>query len=85
MLCTRVWGLSHGWHPRGAPSTWNQERLGLDAYPPIWQAYQQAVTHLETWRATEATAHGAKDHPAVLGNYIPSICSVFLLDLLFLL
>ena len=33
MLCTRVWGLSHGWHPRGAPSTWNQECLGTRCMP----------------------------------------------------
>lgn len=33
MLCTSVWGLSHGWHPRGAPSIWSQECLGTRGMP----------------------------------------------------
>ena len=56
-------GTLEGPPPPGTRSVW-----GLGAFPPIWQAYQQAVTHLETWRATRATANGVKDHPAVLGN-----------------
>lgn len=56
-------GTLEGPPPSGARSVW-----GLGACPPIWQVYQQAVIHLETWRATEAAATGVKDHPAVLGN-----------------
>lgn len=53
---------------------------GLRAHPRIWQAYQQAVTHLERLRATEPTARGVQGHMAVslgqlIGSHLLSISS----------
>lgn len=58
-------GTLEGPPPSGTRSVW-----GLGACPPIWQAYQQAVIYLETWRGTEATAIGGQGPPSSFGQLV---------------